>query len=288
MLHPISNSFQKQHTQKTTLTLFTVLLFIVMHFSFQANAQGDLLIFPKRIVFENNTRSQTVNLTNTGKDTARYNISFVQIRMKEDGSMENITTPDPGQSFADPYLRCFPRSVTLAPNESQTVKVQLIKTSELKQGEYRSHLYFRAEPTSKPLGENEKVKDSSTISIKLTPVFGISMAAIIRVGENDTKVNISEAALDSQNGATPVLNLIFNRTGPMSVYGDVFVDHVSKQGKVTRVGMVKGLAVYTPNKIRRFNLVLDKKAGVDYRSGKLKVVYTDQSPKTVVLAEKEI
>jgi len=75
----------------------------------RAMAQGDLMLFPKRIIFEGSKRSQEINLANSGKDTARYILSVVQIRMKEDGSFENITEPDPGQNFADKYFRIFQR-----------------------------------------------------------------------------------------------------------------------------------------------------------------------------------
>ena len=68
-----------------------------------------------------------LNLANTGKDSATYAISLVQIRMNEDGGFENITEPDPGQNFADKNLRFFPRSVTLAPGEAQSIKVQTYK-----------------------------------------------------------------------------------------------------------------------------------------------------------------
>ncbi|MDQ6609880.1 MAG: hypothetical protein M3Y85_08675, partial [Bacteroidota bacterium] len=63
----------------------------------KTNAQGNLLVTPKRVVFEGSKRSEELNLANTGKDSATYDISFIQIRMKEDGSMENITTPDSTQ-----------------------------------------------------------------------------------------------------------------------------------------------------------------------------------------------
>jgi hypothetical protein len=73
----------------------------------------------------------------------------------------------------------------------------------------------------------------------------------------------------------------------MSVYGDVSVNHVSTTGKVTTVGLVKGVAVYTPTATRNFNLPLAKVAGVDYNSGKLQVIYSDQSSKNK-LAEVEL
>src|SRR5680860_1671781 len=55
-------------------------------------AQGDLLIFPKRIVFEGTQeRVQTLHLTNAGKETATYKISYIQARMTDEGKFENIT-----------------------------------------------------------------------------------------------------------------------------------------------------------------------------------------------------
>jgi len=78
-----------------------------------ALAQGNLLITPRRVVFEGNKRTQELNLANTGQDSAKYNVSMIQYRMKEDGSFEEITIPDPGQNFADKYVRFFPRTVSL-------------------------------------------------------------------------------------------------------------------------------------------------------------------------------
>ena len=51
---------------------------------------------------------------------------------------------------------------------------------------------------------------------------------------------------------------------------------------------MKGLAVYTPNTIRRFDCKLDKIEGVDYRKGKLKILYIAKTGKTEKLAEAEI
>ena len=111
---------------------------------------------------------------------------------------------------------------------------------------------------------------------------------IIRVGEYDSKVNFSDVAFKIENDTLPTLNLKFNRTGNMSVYGDIAVDYISFQGKVTHVGAVKGVAVYTPNAFRRLHLPLDKIPGVDYHKGKLHIVYADQSPRAAVLAEQEL
>ena len=240
-------------------------------------------------MFEGSKRSMDLNLANTGRDTATYAISLVQIRMKDDGGFVTITEPDPGQRFADRFIRYFPRSVTLGPNEAQVVKIQLIRSNELETGEYRSHFYFRAVPKIKPLGEEEKEKDTTSISVKLTPVFGITIPIIIRNGESTAKVNLSDLALVINDNAGPLLKMVFNRSGNMSFFGDLAVDHISTQGVVTRVGIANGVAVYTPNTIRRFQFNLNKIPGVDYRSGKLRVTYSAPSDvKPAKYAEAEI
>jgi hypothetical protein len=210
--------------------------------------------------------------------------------MKEDGSFEQITEPDSGQYFADKYLRYFPHTVTLGPNETQLVKMQLTKTEKLSPGEYRSHIYFRAIPKEKPLGQEEVRKDtSSAVSIRLLPIFGITIPVIIRVGENMTKVKLSDVSFEMVKDTLPRIKMIFKRTGNMSVYGDIAVDYISSQGKVTRVSLIKGIAVYTPITDRRFQFNLDKVAGVDWHSGKLHVVYeTPIDVKTIKFAEAEI
>ncbi len=183
----------------------------------------------------------------------------------------------------------FPRSVTLGPNEAQVVKIQLIRSKKLASGEYRSHFYFRAVPKVKPLGEREAVIDTTTISVKLTPIFGITIPVIIRVGEPSVKINLTDLALDIVNDTIPRFSLVFNRTGNISVYGDLAVDHVSPQGKVTRVGKANGIAVYTPNTIRRFQFNLIKAPGVDFTSGKLRVTFSAPSDvKPVRFAETEL
>ena len=264
---------------------FFVILILSSKFTM---AQGDLMIFPKRIVFDGSKRTQELNLANSGKDTARYLLTLVQIRMKEDGTFETITEPDPGQNFADKYLRIFPRNVVLPPNEAQTVKVQLTNSGELQPGEYRSHLYIRAEAEKRPLGEEETPVDTKSISVKLVAIFGISIPIIIRSGESTSSVSLSDVSFQPATDKKPVVKFTFNRSGNMSVYGDVAVNYVSPEGKIIPVASAKGLALYTPTTIRHVNLELMDVPGVDYHKGSLKVSYSYDAAKDKKLAEESI
>lgn len=264
---------------------------IILFLAFQpvtALGQGDLLITPSRIVFDGTTSSQILNLANTGNDTARYLISFIQYRMTEQGAFEEITTPDPGQQFADKHVRYFPRNVILGPNESQVVRIQTVSSGKLSPGEYRSHLYFRSIPEQNLLGEEEQPSDSTTISVKLVPVFGITIPVILKVGESTTKTTISGLYL-TKNDDKPMLTLTINRTGNMSAYGNLTVDYISPEGQITEVGMVKGVAVYSPNRRRQITLPLTFPNGMPYGEGNLRIAYSAASDlDTTTLAQTDI
>lgn len=247
-------------------------------------AQGNLLLSPRRVVFEGQRRTTELNLANSGKDTARYAISMIEVRMKEDGGFEVIEEADSAGAFiASPYVRFFPRSVTLGPNEAQTVKIQVVRSGELQPGEYRSHLYFRAVPQAIGDGDRLKPVDTTSVTVSLRPTFGISIPVIIRVGEPNGAASISDLAFDG--GEEPSVRMVLARSGNTSVYGDVQVEHVADNGTVTPVGTAKGVAVYTCIDKRNFSLALDKGAGVDWNTGSLHFVYSDQSPKAAKLAE---
>lgn len=260
---------------KKTEGAFFLLVVMCSLSGLKATAQGNLLITPRRVVFDGSQKTQELNLANSGQDTARYTISMVEIRMKEDGTFERVTEPDSGQAFASRYLRFFPRTVTLAPNEAQVIKVQLRNTAQLQPGEYRSHIYFRARPEDKALGEAPAPDaDPDAISVKLVPVFGISIPAIIRIGTSDTKVSISDINVVADS--IPLISMYLNRTGNMSSYGDVMVDYVSPDGKKTQVALSKGVAVYTPTAKRKIIIELEKDKKIDYTKGKLLVSYNEQ------------
>ncbi|MDP1622170.1 MAG: hypothetical protein Q8M08_07505 [Bacteroidales bacterium] len=268
--------------------LFIVSLLLITSFC-DVYSQGNLLILPRRVVFEGALKSQDLTLANTGNDTAKYLISLVQMKMKDDGSFEQITTPDEGQFFADKYLRFYPRSVTLAPKKSQIVKMQFLKSPKMEPGEYRSHIYFRAEPRARPLGEKETDVDSTAVTTKLVPIFGITIPVIIRTGESNTTTTLTDLSFEMIKDTVPTLKLTFNRSGNFSVFGDIVVKHISNQGKETKVASVKGIAVYTPNVIRRFQCNLEAVPGIDYKSGKLRVVFsTPVDTKTQKLAEADL
>ena len=259
---------------KTLLTpsFLSVIVIFILAIA-PAFAQGDLMVMPKRIVFDGSQRTQEINLANTGSDTAVYAISFINYKMTEDGNFEQVEEPEEGQRFATDFLRYFPRRVILAPNEAQTIRVQLTRTGNLEHGEYRSHIYFRAVEEETALGEDTN-EEAEGISINIKTVFGISIPVIIKQGSSTTNISLSDIELD-RSTENAELSLTINRSGNMSVYGNLKVDHISPNGTTTEVGMVKGISVYTPNVKRKFSMELRNAGGIDLNSGNLQIQYSE-------------
>jgi P pilus assembly chaperone PapD len=276
---------QLVYAYKINLFILAIMLLLPVF----AMAQGDLLVTPRRIVFEGNKQIEEITLANTGQDTAFYSISFLQYHMTEDGSFEEITEPKPGQLFADPVLRYFPRSIELAPGESQVVRMQLRRLPNMEEGEYRSHLYFRAVPDERPLGEEDVLADSTAIGIRLTPIFGISIPVIVRIGDLPVSLSLSGLKLEKTEENRLVLQTVLNREGSKSVYGDLTADYVAPGAEPVNVGLVRGIAVYTPNTSRRFSMPLTVPVGTDLSKGKLVVRFSSSSEaKPQVFDEKEL
>lgn len=269
------------------------LFFLFVAFIFASDnpiyGQGNLMVYPTRLVFNGTKdRIQIVNLSNTGTESTTYNLSYIENRMREDGQLEIIEKSDPGQKVASPYLRFYPRTITLGPGETQVVKVQLMRINELSRGEYRSHLYFR--PIMKP--EELKVAVPSPtegMTISLKPVYGISIANIVLIDNPELQVQISNLAIDIEaDNQNIFLKMDLHRQGDASSFGDVSVEYISPEGKTFMVSEKKGLAVYTPGSIRKDRLRLKIIEGVNYNEGKIIVRYRSQGPDKIVLAENSL
>lgn len=244
-------------------------------------AQGNLLIYPTRVVLDGKKKVEKVVLSNTGKDSATYNISFLEYKMNENGQLKVIEEQEEGLNFASPYVRVFPRVVTLGPGEGQTVKIQLNNTQNLPDGEFRSHLYFRAEKNNAPLGAAKKAKDS-TISIKLEPIFGMSIACIVRKGTDETTVAISDLNYVKTKEKEDFLLFKLNRNGTMSSYGDFKINFTPINGKVIEVAQVKGVGVYTPGTFRNMKIKLNTPDHLNFKSGTFNVIFTQNESKKVL------
>lgn len=246
-----------------------VALFILFFCSQGVFAQGNLLVAPIRVVFDDSKQREDLNLSNIGRDTAVYLISFVHYKMQEDGGFQQLSDTDPLPTpRSDTYLRVYPRRVTLAPGESQLVQLQYRRDASMKDGEYRSHLYFRADKNTAPLGI-EDTRDTTRLSVSITPIFGISIPIIIRKGSTTTTIKLSDLSVKAVNDTVSNLSVTLNRSGNMSAYGTLEATYVPETGNQQVVGLANGVGIYTELSKRTYTLPL--KVRPTMKGGKLVV-----------------
>jgi P pilus assembly chaperone PapD len=245
----------------------------------QHHALADLMLHPTRIVFEKNQRAAQLELINNGTEAATYRISLVNRRMSETGEFSAIDSPASGEQFADGLLRYSPRQVTLAPGVGQTVRIMLRKPADLAPGEYRSHLQFDKLPEAKGATsiETQGAQAGKEIGIVLTALIGASIPVIVRHGETAASVTLSH--LELQNSAAnqaQILSLQLDRSGNRSVYGDLAVSFTQQGGAEQVIAKVGGVAVYSPNALRRAKLALQPPSGLALAHGTLRVTYRER------------
>lgn len=237
-------------------------------------ARAELMLHPTRIEFEKNTRATQIELINNGTKPASYRISLVNRRMTEAGQFEAAEAAQEGERFADPMLRYSPRQVTLQPGTTQTVRVMLRKPAELAEGEYRSHLQFDKLPDVDGSTSIENQDAGATrIGVVLNALVGASVPVIVRHGVVGASVKLAGLSLQKDEARRDVLALQFEREGNSSVYGDVSVTFTPANGKAHSLAQVGGIAVYTPNRVRKASLPLQVPGAVTLAGGTLEVSY---------------
>jgi hypothetical protein len=216
--------------------------------AFPKPARADLLLVPQRIVFEEQDRAATLTLVNNGNETETYRISWKQLRQLPDGQYAEITTPGPGELFADEMIRYSPRQVTLEPGEPQTVRLMLRKPADLPAGEYRSHLAFTAEPRMIGAPASANGGSGKNLGVQLAFVYGVSIPVIVRQGKLSASATLAMTMKPSSSGYD--VTALIGRSGTESLYGDLIVNYQPPSGKLVPLQEVDGVSVLLPNNQR--------------------------------------
>lgn len=233
------------------------LLALTMTGTALAGASVDL--DPKRIVFEGRTRSAEITLFNSGDAPGTYRILLKDVRMRPDGSFEEVAVKDALNPARD-LVRYAPRQVTIAPGESQTVRVAVRKPAGLAPGEYRSHLLFTALPETEAApasGPQGRAAPSEGVATNLKVNLGLSIPVIAREGELAAEASLVGPRLEPGPGGRSRLAVDLRRRGTTSLFGDVEVTR--ENGTV--LGAVRNLAVYTNLDVRHVTLDLTEPPG---------------------------
>lgn len=212
---------------------------------------NDLLVAPTRIILDGN-RGTEVILNNIGTEEATYRISLELRRMLPDGSLEEVETPNAAEQAALDMIRYAPRRVTLPPNQPQAIRIGARVPAELIDGEYRVHMLFRAVPQATPVTETSD-GNSEGFSIRLIPIYGVTIPVIVRNGNLDATAAISNPHVVEQDGQQAI-SFTLSRQGARSTYGEIVV---TRPGIDTPLIRARGIAAYPEIAQRTVTLPVD-------------------------------
>ena len=212
---------------------------------------GDLLVAPTRIILDGRKGTEIV-LNNIGDEPATYRISVEFRRMTPDGNLEDVSAPTPQEQAAADMIIYAPRRVTLPPNEPQSIRIAARPPQGLPDGEYRIHLLFRAVPPANPVAVTPADQPKG-LQFQLTPIYGVTIPVIVRLGNLQATAGISNVALHKSDGK-PTIDLDLTRSGSRSTFGEV---RVLKAGVKDPIAIQKGVAVYTEIATRHLSIPVD-------------------------------
>jgi len=234
---------------------------------------GDLLVAPTRIILDGR-RGTEIILNNIGDDVATYRVSVELKRMLPNGTLEVVTAPNARESAAEAMILYAPRKVTLPPNQPQSIRINARAPQGLADGEYRVHLLFRAIPEARPVSAPVV---SEGVSFRLTPVYGVTIPVIVRLGNLSATAGIANVA-KALDGGKPVIALDLSRMGDRSTFGEV---RVMKAGVAEPIAVAGGIALYTEVARRRVNVPIDARFAAQ-ATGAVTVEYIEKTPTGLV------
>lgn len=234
-----------------------------------AKAQGDLLVAPTRVILDGRRGAQVI-LSNIGTEEATYRIGLVLRRMGPDGNLEEVSDAEANalEKAALEMIRYAPRRIALPPGQPQAVRIAARPAEGLADGEYRVHLSFNAIPKPRPAVAD--AAPAQGLSVKLIPIYGVTIPLIVRHGKVDVQANLADARLLATADGRRVLAFAIDRTGSASTFGDLVAIPSGKDP----VFLARGVAVYPELNRRTVAVPLDEEQAGMLR-GKVRLEYRE-------------
>ena len=216
--------------KKITLCFGSLLLFLT--------ANAGIMIHPKYVLLNDKTKTAEIMLANSSEtDSANYRVSVSYKKQNSDGSYTDFEPEDPlPPQSAVHLLRFSPRSVLLAPGQSQMVRILRRFPEDLAAGEYTAYITFTEVVLEKPRTK-ENLADG-TFTVKLTPIPSFSIPVIVRHNVKEiSSATLSVTGIEEREGKL-FMRVVLQRQPsdiPTSIRGDISIWLDGKQ-----VGLLRG------------------------------------------------
>lgn len=226
----------------------TVFIFALLFSSF---ASANVAMSKFRVFFDSNSRSESLQLRNTGGSPMKYTAELDLNAMTEEGSIY-VVSEEPYSALD--FIRFSPKRGVIQPGERQAIRFALRKPSGLEHGEYRAVVRISSElaPTE---GGN----------VNLASKLAYSLPIIVRHGEVFVESALQEPSTVMHNGTLHV-QVWVSRQGNRSLFGNFSVE--TPDGKV--LGVLNNVAVYRPLERRRVLIPLQ-----EIEKGPVVIKYTE-------------
>ncbi|PYP26183.1 MAG: hypothetical protein DMD51_06405 [Gemmatimonadetes bacterium] len=205
-------------------------------------AQG-VLIAPHAVYIDHARRSGTVTLYNPTPDPAEITISTAFGYPVTDSlghfALRSVERPDSTLPSAAAWVQAFPRRLTIAPLERQTVRLLATPPAGLPDGEYWARLIVSARGGKLPL---RSAAETAAVRVQLNLVVNTNIGLAYRKGPVATGVALSQLRARRVGDSVEVWSRLERRETAAYV-GTVRVALVDSTGKV-RSTLNAPIAVY--------------------------------------------
>ena len=205
-------------------------------------AQG-VLIAPHAVYIDHARRSGTVTLYNPTPDPAEITISTAFGYPVTDSlghfALRTVDRPDSTLPSAAAWVQAFPRRLTIAPLERQTVRLLATPPAGLPDGEYWARLIVSARGGKLPL---RSAAETAAVRVQLNLVVNTNIGLAYRKGPVATGVALSQLRARRVGDSVEVWSRLERRETAAYV-GTVRVALVDSTGKV-RSTLNAPIAVY--------------------------------------------
>ena len=192
-------------------------------------AQG-VVVAPHAVFMDHRTRSGSVTLYNPNPEPAEVTISLMFGYPVTDSAgnivLHTPETPGAGEPSAAGWLQAFPRRLTVAPAERQTIRLLATPPVGLTDGEYWARLVIAAKGGSIPV---QGVTDSA-IKIGLTLEVRTIIGVNYRKGAVKTGVRLSGLRAE-RAGDTLAFWAHLDREGNAAFIGSIRAELVDANGR---------------------------------------------------------
>lgn len=215
-------------------------------------ASASLLITPTKVAFGLNDKVVEVVLINTSDNVNSYELGLEDKIASETGGYQQNESKVSYEASASKMLRFSPRRVTLKPDEKQVVRIMLRRPKDLAMGEYRSHMQFKAIPTS-----TDKAGSIESSGIKINFTTSFTIPVVVRQGTPEVNVKIDKILVASTQhaGAAPEITVLMSNDSKYSARGDIVVTAEDKEGKPQIVARLNDYSLYPELKKASVKLV---------------------------------